>query len=324
MSHLSIRFVPRTSPARKDHRLTRVLAMLEAAASYAEILGFAVFGVAADCRVPIKVEGQYEHGCHDATKDPAEVRRRWTRHPRANIAVACGPDSGVFVLDIDSKGGVDGYASLAELERLNGALPASWVAATPSGGEHRYFRFPVGWELRNKVGLRVYHPDGSRTIYAGLDIRAAGGSAALPPSVKPTGRYRWRAEPGDHPLADAPEWLLKLAIDPPPPPRRPPAPLRVSELDRAARYVAAAVDGECGFLATMKANTGRNQRLFQAAANLGEFVGAGLLPMAMAERALESAATECGLAQEDGIYSVRQTIASGMRKGMMNPREVRA
>lgn len=298
--------------------------MLTAALAYAERLGFDVFGVADDCRVPIKVRGQYEHGCHDATKDPDEIRRRWTRHPRANIAVACGPQSGVFVLDIDNKGGVDGFGALTVLVRLNTPLPTTWTADTPSGGEHRYFRFPAGWDLRNKVGLRVYHADGSRSVYAGLDIRAAGGSAALPPSAKPAGRYTWRIAPTDHPLADAPEWLLRLAIDPPPPPRRPPAPLRLNEMDKAARYVAAAVDGECGFLASMGPNSGRNQRLFQAAANLGEFVGAGLLPMAMAEQALESAATECGLAQEDGIYAVRQTIASGMRRGMANPREVRA
>lgn len=298
--------------------------MLASAVAYVERLGFHVFGVGADCKSPIKVIGQYEHGVHDATGDADEVRRRWTRHPHANIALACGPDSGVFVLDLDAKGSVDGFASLDRLEKLNAPLPITWTAQTPNAGEHRYFRQPDGLEMRNKVGLKVYHPDGSRTLYDGLDIRTAGGSAALPPSRKPNGPYVWRIKPGEVPLADAPKWLLALAVDPPAPPRRPAPPLRLGELDRAAKYIAAAVDSECNTLASMASASGRNAKLFQASANLGELVAAGLLPMEMAEGALERAAADCGLLQEDGAHSVRMTIASGMRKGLANPREVRA
>lgn len=293
-----------------------------AAASYAERLGFAVFGVAADCRTPIKVKGQFEHGCHDATSDPAEVRRRWMRHPDANLAVACGPKSGVFVLDIDAKGAVNGFESLARLEAQHGPLPLSWLTLTPSGGEHRWFRQPEGLELRNKVGLRVYHPDGSRTVYDGLDIRTAGGSVALPPSAKPHGSYRWGVKPSDRPLADAPGWLIALASDPPLPPRPPRAPLRLASSDRAARYVERALDGECRAVAEFKQG-GRNLRLFQAAANLGELVAGGLLPQDLAEKCLETAAADCGLLQEDGHHAVRQTIASGMARGFKKPREIR-
>jgi hypothetical protein len=228
------------------------------------------------------------------------------------------------VLDLDAKGDVDGFESLRRLEDRFSPLPITWTSETPSAGEHRFFRYPDGLLLRNKVGLRIYHSDGSRTVYPGLDIRALGGSACLPPSAKPHGPYRWKHKPSDVDLADAPKWLLDLAVDPPAPPRRPPAPLRLDAMDKAARYVAAAVDGECNFLAGMKPNTGRNLKLFQAAANLGEFVGAGLLPHGMAEAALERAAHDCGLLQEDGPHAVRMTIASGLRKGITSPREVRA
>ncbi len=298
--------------------------LLAAAVGYPAKLGLGVFPVAADCRTPIKVEGEYERGVHDATFDPEEARRRWTRHPRANIAVACGPRSGVFVLDIDAKGDVDGFESLSRLEAQHGALPPTWTTLTPSGGQHRWFRHPVGAELRNKVGLRVYHPDGSRTVYPGLDIRAAGGSVAVPPSAKPHGEYRWAARPSVTPLADAPRWLVELAKDPPLPPRKPAPPLRLSSTDRAARYVERALEGERDAVASLKPNTGRNLRLFQAAANLGELVGAGLLPQELAEHVLEDAARDCGLAQEDGLHSVRQTIASGMSRGLQRPRELRA
>lgn len=294
------------------------------AAAYAERLGFAVFGVLPNCKVPYKQAGRFEHGCHDATKDPCEVRRRWTEvHPGANVALATGTPSGVFALDIDAKGSVDGYASLAILEAKHAPLPPTWRVRTPSGGEHRYFRQP-DLEMRNKVGLRICHPDGSRTVFPGLDIRSTGASVALPPSRKPNGAYAWEVGPGEVELADAPAWLLALTVDPPPPPRRLGPPLRLSDMDRTSRYVAAAVDSEFNTLSRMRPGSGRNQQLFQSSANLGEFVGAGLLPQSMAEDALERAAAECGLLQEDGAHAVRMTIASGMRKGVANPREVRS
>jgi hypothetical protein len=297
--------------------------MEAAAVAYAERLGFAVFGVAADCRTPLVREGWFEHGCHDASKDPAEVRRRWREaHPRANVAVATGDPSGVFVLDIDRKGDVDGFASLARLEAEHGPLPETWRTRTPSGGEHRWFRKPEGRALVNRVGLRVHHADGSKTVWAGLDIRTTGGSVAVPPSRKPTGKYEWVIKPRDAELPpDAPEWLLQL-IDPPPLPPRATRPLRVHTADRTARYVATAVNDECGELARMGPNTGRNLRLFQASANLGALVGAGLLPEDVAVGALERAAADCGLVQEDGLHGVRATINSGLRRGLANPREV--
>lgn len=296
--------------------------MMGAAISYAERLGFYVFGVADDCRVPIKVKGQYEHGCHDATNDPDEIRRRWTRHPKANIAVACGAGSGVFVLDIDCKGEVDGFASLAQLVAQHGPLPESWLSITPSGGEHHWFRQPGGVQLRNRVGLRVYHADGSRTVYPGLDIRSDGASAAVPPSAKPHGSYTWVRHPLRTSLADAPNWLIDLAKEQPPPPRAPRPPLRITSSDRAARYVERALEGEYRAVAETPKNAGRNLRLFQAAANLGELVAANLLPQDLAEQTLEDAARDCGLLQEDGHHAVRMTIASGMSRGLRNPREI--
>jgi len=169
--------------------------MKEATANFYASKGLHLFTVAADCRSPIKVRGEYEHGCHDATPDPAEIMRRIRQRPGANVAVATGPKSGVFVLDIDAKGDVNGFESLARLEAIHGPLPISWLTLTPSSGEHRWFRHPEGVELRNKVGLRTYHPDGSRTVYPGLDIRAGGGSVAVPPSAKSHGSYRWGNRP---------------------------------------------------------------------------------------------------------------------------------
>jgi hypothetical protein len=308
---------------------------LSAAMGYVERLGLAVIPTGTTCKpgsvskFGALLDGLTEgdgvsraFATKDATKDPQLIRSIWGRYPKANVSIVTGAISGVFALDIDAKAGkVDGFGALAVLEERFGSLPTTWRALTPSGGEHRYFRQPKGWELRNKVGLRFYDVSGRMVErFDGLDIRTDGGACAAPPSEKPTGSYRWADHPLKTPLADAPEWLLRLSIDPPPPPKQDRPPLRRDTADRMARYVEKALDNECNRIAATK--SGRNVQLFKSAANLGQLVGAGLLPRDIAESALEQAAVSCNLWAEDGAHSVRQTIASGMRKGMSNPREV--
>jgi putative DNA primase/helicase len=275
-----------------------------------------LFPVASDGRSPL-IAG----GCHSATNDPDQIAR-W-RSSGCNLALACGSGSGVLALDIDAKGDVDGFASLAELTAEFGHLPETAESITPSGGAHMLFTYPDGPAPANRVGIKRYGSDGTRRVYRGLDVRGQGGSVCLPPSHKAGGVYAWRRAPADTALAEVPRWLLALFRSEPPP-RPPTPPLRLSSLDRTARYICAAVDGECGELSSMAVGSGRNQRLFIASAKLGELVGAGLLSQVNAEAALERAATECGLLAEDGVGAVRATISSGIRRGLQNPREVAA
>lgn len=285
--------------------------------SYAE-RGWRVFPVGDDGRSP-----RIAKGCHGASADPAQVGQWWSRWPSANIALACGPESGVLALDIDAKGEVDGFGALAELVAEFGALPETVASSTPSGGAHLLFAFPRGVSPANRVGVKRYVADGSRRLYAGLDVRAAGASVCLPPSRKESGGYAWDREPGGCALAPVPRWLLGLMLSEPPP--RPVRPVRITGApERVVRYVCAAVDGECRELAAMPAGSGRNQRLFIGAAKLGELVGAGVLGQEDAEAALERAATENGLVGEDGLRAVRLTIASGMKRGISQPREIAA
>ncbi len=278
--------------------------MMDAAKLYAERYRFAVFPIAEDCRRPLT-----PHGFKDAAKDAGDVEALWRRHPEANIAVACGAASGAFVIDVDVKT-ANGFRTLSELEATHGALPATWRTRTPSGGCHFWFRQPAR-TLRNRVGF-----------VPGIDVRTDGGSVAAPPSHRSDGDYAWEVVPSDCPIADAPEWLLSL-IDPPQALRLPHRPIQTRGLDRLARYVAAAIDDECAELAAMAPNTGRNLRLFVAAARLGELVGAGLAPAEYVEEALRAAAAACGLSQEDGPRAVVATIRSGFARGVRQPRGVK-
>jgi hypothetical protein len=49
---------------------------------------------------------------HKATTDLEIIQGWWTAAPDANIAVVCGRKSGVVVLDVDQKHGVNGEVSL--------------------------------------------------------------------------------------------------------------------------------------------------------------------------------------------------------------------
>ncbi|MEP6967042.1 MAG: bifunctional DNA primase/polymerase [Pseudomonadota bacterium] len=275
-----------------------------AAAQALAARGLTVFPVATDCRCPLTA-----HGYKDASKAVEGVEALWQANPLANVAVACGAVSGVFVLDVDVKG-ANGLRTLAELESVHGDLPATWRTLTPSGGRHIWFRQPARM-LRNRVGFAP-----------GLDVRTDGGSVAVPPSRRAEGVYAWEVAPWDRCPAGAPDWLLNL-IDPPPLVRPPRPPIRAHSRDRLASYLAAAIDGECREVSRMAPSTGRNLRLFKAAARLGELIGAGLVPEPLVNEALEASAADCGLVREDGRRAVLATIASGLARGVAQPREVR-
>ena len=137
-----------------------------------------------------------------ATTDPDEIRRDFTRWPDANLGIATGPDSGVFVLDLDVKNGADGVSWLAERIAEMGEWPDTIEAQSPSGSWHVYFAYPAAFDVRTCEGL----------IAPGVDVRGHGGMVIAPPSVKPGADlpYRWKNPPGLFDVADAPQWVLDL------------------------------------------------------------------------------------------------------------------
>jgi hypothetical protein len=163
------------------------------------------------------------HGVKDASVDLDLIAQWWQREPKANIGIATGERSHIFVLDCDN-GNVDdpaanlrriearpgelppdadgerGDAALAKLEKQHGELPPT-VEAITARGRHLYFEWPDKQVIRNSAGK----------IGPGLDIRGQNGYVLAPPSIHPSGgTYTWSVD-GVNSLAPAPAWLLAKA-----------------------------------------------------------------------------------------------------------------
>lgn len=102
-----------------------------------------------------------------------------------NWAVACGPDSGLLVIDLD---GPVGRAAVDAWEAEHGDFPTRRVlSGRVDGGEHRYYAVPRDWwpKLKNRIGSWLPK----------VDVKWAGGYVMLPGSLHVSGgTYTW-AEP---------------------------------------------------------------------------------------------------------------------------------
>jgi hypothetical protein len=107
----------------------------------------------------------------------------WSQNQDARVGLITGSASGLVVVDVDPRNG----GSLDGIDVPPGALRV----ATPSGGEHLYFRHP---------GIRVATRTGVRP---GVDVRGDGGLVIAPPSPG----YRARAVLRFDTLPAAPSWV---------------------------------------------------------------------------------------------------------------------
>ena len=108
--------------------------------------------------------------------------------------MATGPESGIFVLDID---GEEGQAAILSFQEDGKEFPRTLTTQT-GNGRHSFFEWPAGLDLRNSASK----------LAPGLDIRAAGGYVVIPPSIHSSGSaYEFIDESA--PIATAPAWLLQ-------------------------------------------------------------------------------------------------------------------
>ena len=226
------------------------------------------------------------------------------KFPKANIAICCGPVSGLLVLDID---GLDAMNALEALQDQHGDLPDTWRVGT-SRGQHIYFTYHDD-DLRNTNGV----------LGPGIESKTQGSTVHGAGSVHRSGHvYEWLSpfSPDECALAQAPEWLLeRLRKKPEPEYEAPPATPRspvppgskaAAREDSYKRKAWAAIIGE---LATA-GEGGRNATLFRVAASAFKAVNAGVISQSEAEQALYVQARAIGL---DSL-EIKATIQSAFRK----------
>lgn len=148
------------------------------------------------CGLKTPIEQLAPNGCDSATTSVATLQMWWGMHPHANIGVATGPGSDLFVVDLDDHvGGSDTWEGLTS---EHGADECGLVVLTGGGGVHLYYKHVEGG--RNSA---------SRLFGPGVDSRADHGYVVAPPSLHCSGsRYAWE-EPGTP--GPAPEWVQTIA-----------------------------------------------------------------------------------------------------------------
>lgn len=242
-----------------------------------------------------------------ASDDAEIVTALFAKYPQANIGVAT-QESGLMVLDLDRKNGVDGIIWMMDQIATHGDLPQTVQATTPSGGWHIYFRTPEAFDAKTCEG----------EIAPGVDVRGYGGMVLAAPSINPQAEtpYSWNNPPGLFEVSDAPQWILNLL------PRRkglsdrtlPGARGQIDTGGATSWADKALLDEIAKLLAVTKGK--RNSTLNCCAFNLGQVVGGGALDEATVKARLSAAAAGTGL--EPGETAA--IIASGLQAGTQMPR----
>ncbi|MCL1985101.1 MAG: bifunctional DNA primase/polymerase [Betaproteobacteria bacterium] len=250
---------------------------------------------------------KYKHLTAKDKPDEAQIRTWFQRWPDAwGVAVLTGERSGMFALDVDNKDGKNGSETLAALEAEHSSLPEGLTFRTPSGGFHHHFLMPPGVDIRNSVD----------DLGDGLDIRGNGGYVAYSLDYA-------LVSPEDAPVPEAPPWLVEMALrasskaksaEPALP--REPVPYRGT----THPYAKALLERECEKVASAIPGI-RNHTLNIAALKNGHFVGAGHITREECEVALFDAAERCDYAAEHGEAATWSTIASGLDKGISEPKD---
>jgi putative DNA primase/helicase len=258
-----------------------------------------------DCKRP----GKHPHtpkGVKDATNRRKTIKAWWNKWPDANIGIATGVRSGIFVLDVD---GDVGKESLKALQAKHGQLPKTMTVQTGKG-RHRYFRCD-GAHVGNSVGK----------LGEGIDVRGDGGYVVGVGSIHVSGTtYKFVDERGPEEIkvALAPEWLLNLVTAkdvarevielPAVPPEK---------LDRARSYADAALRRELDRLGKAPQHQ-RNDTLNRTAFKLGQLLPYAILDRQKVTDDLARVARSIGL--DDG--EIQPTIASGLDAGSSSPRRL--
>lgn len=236
-----------------------------------------------------------------------ETINQWARTGKfGNVGIVCGAVShNLVVMDLD------GQAAIETFEHIFPYLLDTFTVLTGSGkGRHLYYYVD---DL----------PPTTRLVYGehqAIELRANGCYVVAPPSIHPETHLPYR------PMFSAPikrvkdlnavkHWLYTQLARKQQPESK--TIQRTIVKGNTSRWAAAALDYECRYV-RFAVEGKRNDQLFISARNLGQIVGDGNIARATVENALLGAALQAGLPENEATA----TIASGIEKGMAEPRSV--
>ena len=175
-------------------------------------------------------------GCRSATANIGACVKLFSQSDAYGMGLSATgyayyPAHDIVVIDRDVKNGKDGRADTDHVAQQIGCpLPETATVATPSGGDHLYFKLPIGTVLPKAligiIGRRSLDASGNPML-SGVDVFAHSADKSnyvIGPGTKtPTGEYAWA---NDAPVATLPPaWIDHItAAKPPKPPRDPSQP----------------------------------------------------------------------------------------------------
>src|ERR1035438_6786476 len=124
--------------AERSRSLARETAVLGLASR-----GFRLFPVKDRGKLPLITQWPAK-----ATSDPETLRSWMKQYAGCNWGLACGIDSGVFVLDFD---GAEGEAAIRGMSERHGNDWTRTLSVKTVRGVHFYFQHPVDVATRNSV-----------------------------------------------------------------------------------------------------------------------------------------------------------------------------
>ena len=275
---------------------------------YTAVDGHCSCGSGADCAHPGK-HPRTPHGVKDATTDRKTIKGWWNQWPDANIGIATGGSSDIFIVDVD---GDAGKASLEQLQAKHGRLPKT-VTVKTGKGRHLYFRCD---------GTRVGNSAGKPG--KGIDVRGDGGYVVAAGSTHVLGaEYRFSDGRGldEVGIACPPDWLRALvrkdSCDRIEPQKVEVSPIPEAKLGRARAYANSALDREVERVAKAPIHQ-RNNTLNIAVFKLGQLVPYGILDPAVVTQKLAREARRIGLDDSE----IEPTITGGLNAGRRHPRRL--
>ena len=235
--------------------------------------------------------------------------------------------AGLVVLDGDRHGGPDGVQGLDQLFKdHNLDVSAVPIVITPqNGGRHAWFKQPADGEQLGNRDKAVKD--------SGINVRGSGGFVVAPGALLSDGRRCQRCD-GTPSTIEAlihgtipvlpPTLAAVLRAEPNGHDKEAVPPPKVSGHNshsgsvREQAYALATLHSLTNEIAATAAG-GRNIALNNAAMRMGHMVASGWIARHVVEQRLLGAAQVCELADDDGLYSVKATLKSGLDAGEKEP-----